>query len=527
MALTVEKFEQSWQNRPARIFLLALIINTIAFLLSHNYLDSDAHSRTIMAINWLKAPFFIYMPNDVTWVFAPLHCYLNAAVILLSPDPVLAPRLLSLLLTSLTIFPLYYCVKIEFGARAALYSALLCCFCTLFIHPAAITASEGINFFLIFSALYYFLRYRQSNRWRDLLLSALLGLAATMMRYDSGPLMLMMTLLLIYYAISDSRKPGGPMRGRAVTKALTFGLISHSFALMWVTTQWIEFGHPFYMTVDSLDVAVIKMHLANRGWLGLVAYHTAFLPGVMFMSTPLPAFIAAAIGLRKTLKERHFSTLFWLLVAIVAYYLVTFVFTLARYPLARFITLPTIFFVCFSGVGVSYLLDKLSQSARRILIPAAVALTVLTPIALGFFSRPSENAIADKLRVVGPLTNPPHYYFETLAHCEALLSAGNRLVLDTRNYHHRVLFLDLYAHRSQIDYDWPTPDSLLAFIKNVRPQYIVRADYPYNDKPVFDTRCGSNYTNAGGVLYRLQFRAGVFAVYEREESFGYTKIGSM
>ncbi|MBK7092871.1 MAG: glycosyltransferase family 39 protein [bacterium] len=365
MKINVLKFEEHFQNRPSLIFLLALAINTIAYLLSHNYIDGDTHSRTIMALNWLKSPFFIYGPNDVTWVFAPLHCYLNAAIISIWHEPTVSPRILSLVLTSLTIFPLYHSVRFEFGVRAAFYSALACCFCTLFIHPAAIAASEGINLFLVFCSIYFFLLYRHSASWRNLFLSAILGMVATMMRYDSGPLISMMTILLVIYAFKDSANQHGTSRTNAVIKAITFGLISHSFALMWVIAQWVNLGHPFHMTVDSLDVNVIKHHLANRGWFGLILYQTAFLPGVMLLSIPFPAFLASAVGLFQTLKKRHFPLLFWLLNAMVIYYLVTFVLTLARYPLARFVTLPTVLFLCFSGIGVSFLVDRLSERTRN------------------------------------------------------------------------------------------------------------------------------------------------------------------
>ncbi|MBK7092870.1 MAG: hypothetical protein IPH59_14320 [bacterium] len=141
---------------------------------------------------------------------------------------------------------------------------------------------------------------------------------------------------------------------------------------------------------------------------------------------------------------------------------------------------------------------------------------IATPVILGFFSRPSENAIAEKLRAVSPLTNPPDFYFETLRECEVLLRSGERLVLDTRNYYHRLLYLDLYDYSDSIDCNWPSPDSLLSFIRSRQPDYLLRADYPNTDKGVFDTRCGSEFTNSGGVLYRLRHRAGVYAIYERD-----------
>ncbi len=505
-----------WLRQPFPVFLLSLLINGLAFALSHNYIDGDPHTRTYMALEWLEDPFFIYVPNAVTWVYAPLHCYLNALVLLLWPDPALSPRLLSLLLTTFTIYPLYHSVRLEFGDQSAFYSAICCCFCTLFIHPAALAVSEGINLVFIFSAIYFTLRFLRSSSWKHVIAAAVLALLATMMRYDSGPIVLTMSVLLLVSAFRDRNSESGPRQKSNIAKALTFAGISLSFALMWVVAQWIELGHPFHMTINSLDVPVIQRHIQSRGLIGQVLYQTAFLPGVLILSIPAPALVSSLVGVWNTIRTKRHSILMWLLAAAILYYFITFVFTMARYPLARFLTIPAALLVCFSGPGTVSLIDKLSLRSRRRVVASCFLLLLAFPIALSPFARPSENYVAEKLRAVSPLTMPPKSYSETLQECRRLLESGERLVVDVRNYFQRLMYLDLYKYASQIDHSWPSADSLGWFIHSTRPRFVLRTDYPRTDTSVFFGASGDMFILAGEQTYRLKHRSGVFAIYERD-----------
>lgn len=516
MISTIIRIEETWREKPYGIFLLALAVNSIAFLLSHNYLDGDTHTRTLMAVKWMQSPFFIHVPNDVTWVFGPLHCYLNAAAPTIWYDPPLVPRLLSLMMTSLTIFPLYHSVRLEFGSRVAFYSAVSCCLCTLFIHPAAIAASEGINLLLIFSTLYFFIGYRRTGRWVDLLYAAGFALAATMMRFDSWPLVTMLAVLLLWESWRTGGKVANSSRITGVSQAVLFGLVSHSFAITWLMSQWLILGHPMSMAVNSLDVPMINQSIHELGWMGLTLYHLAFMPAIMLLCIPLPFGIAAVFGLFKTIKARQNTMLLWLLIAFTVYYLMTFVVTLSRFPLARFITLPTILLTCFSGIGIVYWLDRYSMAAKRWIIPISLILAVALPVGLGFFSKPSENWTAEKLRAISPITNPPDYYFETLTQCEKYLETGRRLVLDTRNYNHRLLFVDLIHYSSQIDYRWPSGDSLVNFVRFRQPELILRTKYPRLDRSIFSAPFGAQVDTVGSLPYRLEFSSGIYSIYSRE-----------
>jgi hypothetical protein len=265
------------------------------------------------------------------------------------------------------------------------------------------------------------------------------------------------------------------------------------------------------------DAPEIARHMSQVGLLGVVIYHLSFLPVVMFLCAPV-AFVASVVGFYRSVKSRQFSVFFWLFAVMVVYYLLTFVISLSRYPLARFTTIPTVFFLCFSGVGFVFVMDHLQAVWRRRLIPALALITILVPIGLSFFSHPSENAIAEKLRAISPVTNPPTYYFDFVDDCRKTLASGSRLLLDVRNYNHRLLYLDLYRYRDRIDYYWLSTDSILSFIDTTHPAFVVRTDFPRPDKPIFDNANGSASITATGVKYHLLARRGIYCLYAADPS---------
>ena len=163
-----------------------------------------------------------------------------------------------------------------------------------------------------------------------------------------------------------------------------------------------------------------------------------------------------------------------------------------------------------------YVLERWPTFRR--LIPVLALITILVPVGLGFFSRPSENGIAEKLRAISPVTNPPTYYFDFVDDCRKTLADGSRLLLDTRNYNHRLLYLDLYRYHDQIDYYWPSTDSLLSFIGTTHPPFVVRTDFPRPDKPIFDAANGSVSISAAGVKYHLLARRGIYCLYAVDPS---------
>lgn len=503
--------------RPLLLFLLALILNGAALALSRNYLDGDAHTRTYMALQWLKDPFFISRPNDVTWVFGPLHCYLNAFALWIWEMPTLTPRLLSCLLTSLTIFPIYYSVRLAFGNREALYSTLLFCFYTLFIHPAAITASEGINLLFIFLGIWFFLRHRRSSSWIDLLGAALSLMLATSMRYEGWVIPGLLTLILLW----PTRQADlyGDSHGflSQIPRALTFGLVGHAFILMWIISCWQQWGDPLYFLHYSgnLDAPLIAERIKESGALKFMAYNLAFLPAVMFISFPATTLVVALVGFWRTLRRNPGNLFILLFVLYLILHLILFVFSLQRYPLARFMTLPGAFFLVFAGTGVVYLRGRLKPITGKILVAILVVVAAANVGFLSLFSQPSQDDIKEKLRAVSPVTRPPDFFCETTHYCDSLLALGGELVMDARNYNDRLLYLSLYKHRDRIYQQWRDNDELRRFIQLRKPQYVLYTDYPSNNHALFELVDSNGLMVVSGLMCTTEARIGIFTLFKR------------
>lgn len=518
---TIEIRSKRERRQPFYLFLLALLINATALILSHNYLDGDTHTRTYMALQWLEQPFFISHPNDITWVFGPLHCYLNALALWVWNDPTLSPRLLSLLLTSLTIFPLYHSVRLAFGSREAFYSTLLFCFYTLFIHPAAIAASEGINLLLVFLSIWCFLRWRESKNWGDLLLAAMSVMLATSMRYESWLLAPFFGLLIVWPLRRGLLPGAGSNLTRQWSQFLSFTLISHGFILLWTIACWIKWGDPLYFTHYSgnLDAPTIAKRLEEAGALKIIAYNLAFLPVVMALSSPVTTLLVAAVGFVRALRH-NLRNIFVLLFGIyLVFHLVVFVFSFERYPLARFMTIPAALFLAFTGAGIVALSARLMKKAARALTIILVVCAVVNVIGLSFFSQPSDNGIAEKLRAVSPLTNPPDYFLETASFCTNALvdNPAAQLVVDHRNFNDRLLYLDLYGHRRQIHVAWSSNEQLARFIKSQQPRYVLHTRYPRNNHELFELTSDGRRALIAEQPYHRLFTSGIFTVYELVE----------
>jgi len=512
---------KEFRNGPLIPYLLALFIGAVALALSDNYVDGDAHTRTYMALQWLKNPFFINAPNQVTWVFGPLHCYLNALVLWIWHNPPLATRVLSLVLTTLTIFPLFYSVEKAFGRREAFYTSLLFCFYTLFIHPAAIAASEGINLLFVFTSICFYLYYHQSGKTSHLLLSALAVLLASMMRYESWLLAPFFTLLLMRdnFAFHFKKVTYARYRPRW-WRVVLYGLISGSFIVIWIGSCLIEFGDPvhFLHYSGNLDAPVIAKKLQESGALKLMVYNLAFLPGVMFLSFPFTSFLLALGGAFSIIRQNRNNIFLWLFGLFLLFYLVIFVFSFERFPLARFTTVPGAIFFCFIGTGLVRFLTHVKTRLVPIIMATLLIVSAANMAILGTYNTPSEQPIAEKLRAVSPITRQPDYFYETAAYCNNQLSVGSDLVLDCRNYNDRLLYLSLYQHFDKINHHWRDNKHLTEFISDNRQKFVLHTKYPRRNHEVFLLSDDGVNALIGGVSYIRAASFGIFTLYQLKTS---------
>jgi hypothetical protein len=133
-------------------------------------------------------------------------------------------------------------------------------------------------------------------------------------------------------------------------------------------------------------------------------------------------------------------------------------------------------------------------------------------VVLSFYSQPSENDIEEKLRAVSPVSRPPDYFSQTVEYADSLLTAGNDMLLDARNYNDRLLYLSLYQHRSRLYEEWKNNDHLAAFVRDERPNIVIYTEYPSVNHPLFRFVPNSHLVRVAGVMYEKSYQSGIYSL---------------
>jgi hypothetical protein len=345
-----------------------------------------------------------------------------------------------------------------------------------------------------------------------MVLTGLFALLATSLRYESWllpPFIFFLVVLRLIRPRIDKRPAPGSILHLSI-----FFLVSNAFILMWTISCWMEWGDPIYFLHYSgnLDAPVIDAKIEAVGALRFMAYNLAFLPGVMLISLSLTTFLVSIIGLLTDFRNKLRNPLLWFLTLYIVFYLVTFVFSLERYPLARFTSVPGALLLVFSGSGVVYLQRRLRRTWASKLVALLVVAAAANLVFLANFSRPSDG-LREKLRAVSPLSNPPRYFGEIADYLNEALAAGGDLVMDARNYNDRLLYLELQRHWDRIRQRWSDNHELETAVAQAPPDYLLLTSSPRTNHAVFEIAEDSTAI-VGGRRYRPIHQAGIFTVFQ-------------
>ena len=168
-----------FMNMPKKMNIRILLAFTIfsltriaIFFFSKNY-EGDAAIRIKMALKWIDDPFFISHSNSVTWVFGSLYYYIHGFAFYIFNNPVITPRIVSLILGVLTFIPFYLIVKKQVNEEVAFYSSLFFSFYTLHVRYSTVATSEAIYIFVLLTAICFFLYYLSKRKLIYLILTIL------------------------------------------------------------------------------------------------------------------------------------------------------------------------------------------------------------------------------------------------------------------------------------------------------------------------------------------------------------------
>jgi hypothetical protein len=493
------------------LLLFGLLVRSVSFVLSKNY-DGDAIIRTMMGADWLRDPFIITHANPVTWVFGPLHYYLIGLSLLVWDNLWYSPRLVSLILGTLTIIPFYYLIEPRLGKKAATYATSFFCLYTLHVRYSAVATSEAPYLFLLIVSIFLFFRFRDGGKIGFLLLSAAFLNLATMMRYDA---ILFVAILGILLLVNQDGKPRFELTANNLQKVVLFAFVSLVFIVIWLVGDFRFNQDAFYSisTAQADHLTLIKDNIARRGYLLNTLYNLLFWPAVIFLSLSPVIFVLALIGLFKSaIRLKHVDLLALFLVVYVSYaYQSTIGESLA--PFARYSTTLGVFLLPFAGAGLSSLITSISEKKGRLLASFSFASMVLCFAIMIPLGVPGKPYLRDKISSVSPVTFLPYYVEELITWVDQNVSSSETIILDS--HAHESILIRFYSKLSdqQVKMRWENEDELMQFILRHKPKYLLYS--PDGEiRNLFQLDPADSIQKEKGLVFQLLFKTKNYQVYQ-------------
>ena len=282
LARKVDKVE--WRNLILLVGLgLGIRLLALPFSMTD---DADSISRVWTAWQWLSDPQVV---THGRW--GPLHTYLIGAAMTLVHDPVLAPILLSIVLSVATAVPLYLFTRNEFGNDgAALLVGLVYVLCPLAIRNSLQASSQPpFVFFVVLSMWLLSVARRDVGAWHHAVLGGLALTLAGMVRYEGW-------LLIPLLGLALWRKPW---------LAIIFMASASVFPVSWMVGNQIHYGDFLYSARSFHDYEVVLEGSNEAVTLSTIVKRLVFHPLVILLGLTPVVTIGVLAGAVATLVRRR------------------------------------------------------------------------------------------------------------------------------------------------------------------------------------------------------------------------------
>lgn len=164
------------------------------FLLNYENMPGNATDSVVRAFDIIAnpSPMLNFDGNRST-----LFNYALAFFLYFWRDPVVAPRVFTLIFGSLLVFPYYRTLKRLFDARIAFFSTVILVFCPLHVVQSATATVDVAYHFFLFATFYYFFEYRDGPGRKSAFWLAILFFNITaLLRFESWVFIPIFFLLL-------------------------------------------------------------------------------------------------------------------------------------------------------------------------------------------------------------------------------------------------------------------------------------------------------------------------------------------
>jgi len=490
-------------------FLMTVVVYSICLILSSAY-GYDTATRSLMGWRWLNKPFHIFGPNEVTWVFAPLNCYLNGAITFILKDPNLGPRLLSTAFGILTVIPLIGITRMVFGCRSAVYAAYIFPFYSLYVGLAVSSNCESLSSFLILSSFYFLLNYFENRTLRHLIFCGIFLNLATATRYDLWMFLAVMPMaILIMIAVRRE--------WRLIFHFLAFIFIAFSFGIYWIIGNYVTTGDSlnFVNQVRNLNDNYIRANNIGSGHRQIL-YSLAFFPAVKAIALSPITFGFAIVGSYFAFKRKQRGALLFnfLFITLILYFLYTFVISRQIIIVSRFLVLHGLFMIIYAGFA--FHIFEIKYSKWKSLIPAAIVVLMSLNITAISYCSNVDNEYCQRLRPLSPVVREPRHFEETAQYLENEISSGKTVFIDAGHYDQRALYLKLFKARDQIQAYWGKPDKIANILSTGNFDLIVFSPTNPRTKKMQLAKIDNFSMSQSEYGYRLKKQFGGFMIFELE-----------
>lgn len=281
------------------IFVIALVLRLWLFFISDDFHGVSA-GKVLQAELILKNGI-----SDGSW-YIPIHPPFHLLILILGlklyNNPLVVPRLISLIFGSSLIFPFYYYVKEVFSPKVAIFSILGIIFYSEHIVYSVIATSETSFHFLLFLGLFLFILFIKQNQKNMLFFSGLSISFASMCRYEG---LIFIPLILFFLLIKNKKK-----------EAALFLLVSLTLPAIWAGINNKYSGDLLqFLNTNDFNVPLQFNWIRSKGIIIDLKHKLLFWPIVLRETLGFPIFLAGLLGIFYCLskKEKIFPTYVFLI----------------------------------------------------------------------------------------------------------------------------------------------------------------------------------------------------------------------
>lgn len=153
------------------------------FLLNYENMPGNATDSIVRAFDMIANP---SLALNFDGNRSTLFNYALAVFLYFWRDPMLAPRVFTMIFGVLLVFPYYGTLKTLFDARIAFLSSLVLVFCPLHIVQSGTATVDSVYYFFLFASFYYFFKYKNDGEQKPALWASIfLFNMGSLLRFES------------------------------------------------------------------------------------------------------------------------------------------------------------------------------------------------------------------------------------------------------------------------------------------------------------------------------------------------------